>query len=145
MDDEEILDIASNLESASDAATAQSQLFAGKPGLWLHGNRDALIRMAAAFLRAAASPIPDNECCGEPSILQHRQICNAKSDYGLTGVQRINEFPENPDVIAARRRRAWHNDRFFFLGCAVVGFAILFLLVSGIMFWWHLFTAAPIR
>ncbi len=61
MDDDELLKLASKLESASDLDAAESQLSTDRPWLWLTGNRDALIRLAAAFLRAAAAPIPDDE------------------------------------------------------------------------------------
>jgi hypothetical protein len=145
MDDDELLDIASRLESASDDDAAHSQLSAGKPWLWLTGNRDALLRFAAAFLRAAAAPIPDDECRAEPSILEHRQITDAKTDYTLGAAQRIDDFPENPEVIAARKRRAWDNDGCALIGCGVVGFVILSLLLSGIAFWWHVYTGTPLR
>jgi len=145
MDDDELLDIASKLESVSDNDAAQSQLSTGKPWLWLTGNRDALFRFAAAFVRAAAAPIPDDECRAEPTILEHRQINNNKTDYTLGAAQRIDEFPENPDVIAERKRNAWRNDRGALLGCGVVGFILLSILISAIAYWWHVITGTPLR
>lgn len=145
MDDDELLDIASRLESATDNDAARSQLSAGKPWLWLTGNRAALLRFAAAFVRAAAAPIPDDDCRAEPTILKHRQINDAKTDYTLGAAQRIDEFPENPDVIADRKRSAWQNDRGALLGCGIVGFLLLSLLLSGIAFWWHLITGTSLR
>jgi hypothetical protein len=145
MDDDELLDIASKLESASDNDAAHSQLSTGKPWLWLTGNRDALLRFAVAFIRAAAAPISDDDCRAEPTILEHRQINDAKTDYILGAAQRIDEFPENPDVIANRKRSAWQNDRGALLGCGIVGFIVLSILLSGIAFWWHVITGTPLR
>lgn len=145
MDDDELLDIASKLESASDNDAAHSRLSAGKPWLWLTGNRDALLRFAAAFIRAAAAPIPDDECRAEPTILEHRQINDAKTDYTLGAAQRIDEFPENPEVIAERKRGAWRNDRGALLGCGIVGFILFSILISAITFWWHVITGTPLR
>ena len=102
------------------------------------------LRFAAAFVRAAAAPIPENECRAEPSLLEHRQINSTKTDYVFGAAQQIDEFPENPDIIADRKRRDWRNDRGALIGCGVVGFIILSLLLSGIAFWWHLFTGIPL-
>lgn len=145
MDDDELLDIASKLSSASDASKAQSQLSPGKPWLWLTGNRDALLQFAAAFVRAAASTIPKDGCRADPQIIDHRQISDGKTDYILGAAQRIDEFPESADIFADKKRREWHKDRLGLLGCALVGFVILFLLLSGIAFWWHIITIASLR
>ena len=145
MDDDELLELASKLEASADIDAAQSHLTVGKPWLWLTGNRDSLLRFAAAFLRAAAAPIPDDECRAEPTMLEHRQINDAKIDYTLGAVQRIDAFPENPDAIANRKRSAWRNDGVVVIGCALVGFVILSLLLSGLAFWWQIFTGTSIR
>jgi len=63
----------------------------------------------------------------------------------LGAAERIDSFPENPGIIAERRRRAWRNDRFGLFGCAFVAFVIVSLLVSGVTFWWHLITGTPLR
>ena len=74
---EKLLEIARMLEDASDESQAISRLSGGKTTttlLWMTANRDALLNFAAGFLRAAASPVSDEECCGESVDFEHDQI-----------------------------------------------------------------------
>src|SRR6056297_322091 len=106
MEDDEIREIASRLTSASEAEIAQSQLTGEKlPWLWLIGNRAALLQYAAAFLRAAASPIRDGDNRGEPATLDHLQMTDSETDYILGAVQRTEQLPEAPEAIAERKQR----------------------------------------
>jgi len=132
MDDAELRIIADSLE-ASVGDDAESQLTQGKPFLWLTANRSGCIHFAISALRAATAPVPDGECRADPLLLEHKQINDAKSDYILGGIQRINEFPENQEAIAERKRKACRNDRVALLGCGFVGFVILFLVMIGVL------------
>lgn len=143
--DDELLDIASKLESGFDSDAACSQLSGEKPWLCLTGNRDALLKIATALLRAAAAPIPDDESRSKPTFIEHRQINVTNTDYVLVVADRIDSFPENPAKIARRKHRAWANDRIGLIGCGLVGFVVLSLLLSGIVFWWFIFSGTPLR
>ena len=138
MDDNKLLDIASELEAASDYDAACSKLSGDGTELWLTGSRDSLLRFAAAFLQAAAAPILDGETHSEPAFTEHEQIVESETDYFLRGVQRIDRSPE---VSHATRK---HRDGCGLIACATFGFVVLSLLVSGVVLWWHLITETPL-
>lgn len=140
MSDDELEDIAAQLEKSANLDKAESHLTTGQPFLWLTGTRDALIYLAAACLRAAASSIPDEDTRSKPTSLQHRQIDETKKDYVLGAVQRIDEFPENPEVIAERKKKAWRTDQACLLGCAIIVLICFFTVASAVMLWWEIWT-----
>ncbi len=140
MDDSELREVATRLESSLDINQATSHLFATNPFLWLTGTREALLCFAVACIRAAIAKIPEDDCRAEPSALKHRQIADSKTDYVLGAVQRINALPEDPLTISERRRKQWRNDRAWLVGCGVFAFVVLSLLVTGAMHWWEVIT-----
>ena len=131
MDDTEIQRIAELLEAISDE-NAESQLTTGQPFLWLTANRAGCIQVAVRALRAASTPIPTNDCRAEPVFLEHNQISESKEDYVIGAIQRIDKFPENKDLIDLRKRKALRNDGVALVGCGLVGFVLLFLVIAGI-------------
>ncbi len=145
MEDEELLAMASKLESSFDFDAAQSQLSLGKPWMWLTGNRDSLLLLATSFIRAAAAAIPENECRAAPVYPEHQQICIAKTDQILHAIQRIDCLPENAQVVARKKREAWCNDAVELLTCGLLGFTLLMLSISGVAFWWHIITGRPLN
>ena len=138
MDDNELLDIVSRLETACDYDAACSKLSGDGTELWLTGNRDGLLQFAAAFLEAAAAPIPDDETRSGPAFTEHEQIVEGETDYVLRGVQRIDSFPEAANATKKDR------DGCALIACATIGFVILSLLLSGVVFCWHLITETPL-
>ena len=140
MDDEQLKELASQLESCTNLDVAESKLSEGKPCMWLTGNRDALLHIASQLIRAAAEPILDDECRAELVQLLQNQITESATDHVLGMVQRIDTFPENPNVIAQRKRSALRNDRGCLIGCAVVGFIVLSVIGAGILYWWEILT-----
>jgi hypothetical protein len=86
MNNDQLRDLLSELESSTDFHAAESQISEGKPELFLTGNRDALLLFAAAFIRAATEPIPDGECRARPSLLEHHQVTDSQTDYVLRAV-----------------------------------------------------------
>jgi hypothetical protein len=138
MDDNELLDIAARLEAACGYETACSKLSGEGTELWLTGSRDGLLRFATALLQAAAAPIPDGETHGESAFTEHRQIVECETDYFLRGVQRFDGFP---DPTKATRK---YRDGCALAACATFSFAILSLLLSGVILWWHLITETPL-
>ncbi len=140
MNNDQLRDFLSKLESSTDYDAAESQLSEGEPELFLTGNRDALLLFAAAFLRAATAPIPNGECRAAPALLEHHQIIDSEADHILRAVQLIDQLPEDPEIIAIRKRNAWRADRFCLLGCATISFISIFVIMGSAMLWWDFFT-----
>ena len=139
MEDTQIRDfIAQIAESNSD--DLKSNIQKGHPPrmLFVTANRAALLGFASVFLEAAVSPIKDETSASRAVTLgkNHEQIAdNPKKDFLFGFVRRFEAWPERADIIAARKARAWKNDRVALFGCGVVTLIVLFFLVSGFTYW----------
>jgi len=147
MDDTEIGEIIARLDQ-SQSESAKSRIEEGKPAryLFLVANRVALIRFASAFLKAAVSPIPEDNTRSRPASLApgHEQIADDRDkDYLFGFAQRMETWPERADLIENRTRKAKKRDRIALMGCGVFAFVILFFLVSGFSYWISIILGKP--
>lgn len=132
MTDDELAEIATRLEEATDSDVARSRMGRTNPGfLLLQANRDACIQIAAALLHAASTPA-ETQHRGD-RLLDYCQIEEKKTDCALRIIQRVDFAPGSN--LVQRDTRPGIGDRVFLLGCAVVTFVLVFLLASGVLFW----------
>ena len=131
MDDSELNRLADAFEACAKVADAKSGLHHDKSPLWVIANRTACIRFAAAFLRAATTPIIDDDCRGKPIPVDVKTFSCI--------IQRMETWPEPEQCREDRKRKAWRNDRIALIGCGLVTFILLFLIGPGVWFWWSLF------
>ena len=140
MDDAELRQIADALDVAADEPAPKPQISQTNSLLWVTVNRTACLRFGAAFIRAATEPIIEGDCRAKPISIDHEQVCESETDSTIGAIQRIDKLPDSPDSRAWQKPGARRNDRVALLGCAVVGFVVMFLTVSGIAMWWGIFT-----
>jgi hypothetical protein len=138
MDDEAIRDIISRLDDLR-ADDAKSNFRKGHPPHWLFaiGNKAGLLNLAKTFLRASIEPIVDG-VSGSKSVKidqQHVQFVQNKNDFQIGFVVRKEDWPSTGDVWTRQNRKARARDRVFMLGCGVIAFVFIFLLVGGVMYW----------
>jgi len=135
MEADKLIDIATTLET--EAIESKSQIKCRKPQhcAVLTANRSGFLRLAASCLRAAAEPIMEADCRSKPVeiISPHDQVVDADSDVVICLLQRMETWPELNEYIEARKKRALKNDRPAILACGILGFALLFVIVTGIM------------
>lgn len=148
MTDDELADIARQIESLSNAETAKSRLAQTNAGfLLLQANRDACLRVAAASLRAAVWTAPTEVDFDSPAeleemqercldrLLEFQQIEKNKRDFTLRIIQRV-EFKPGSDSLVSDRTSTL-GDRIATAGCAGVFIILLFLTVSGLIYWFN--------
>lgn len=134
MDENRLIEIAASLEDLS--ADAKTRLQRCKPPhcVALTANREGFLRLAVSCLRAAAAPIPENDCRSAPLELTeppHHQVADDDSDCIIAFLQRMETWPEPMELMEARDKRARQNDRWALVTCGVVGFVILLVLIAG--------------
>ena len=110
----------------------------------LSGNRSGLIALARALLLAAASPASTFE---EREVVQVEEediwVLDRPNDVAIGYIEHRDVVPPSPEELKRARDAAWRNDRGCLLGCAAIGFVLLFLMVSGIILWVGIFLGNP--
>ena len=138
MDDKQLREIASQLQNSIDIDAAEANLSEGQTGMWLVGNRDALLQYASVILHAATKPNPDEDPGSAASFFGVESISFSETDHVLTAVQRIDRFRDHPELIEAQKSDAGCRDFGCLIGCALICIATFLLLFSGGIFWWQI-------
>lgn len=120
----------------------RSQIETGSPAdyLFITANRSGLLSWSRAFLRAALQAPAEHKVDRSPERLDfdHDQVIADKRGFALGFIEHASVVPLSPEVLTRRRRAAWRNDRYLLVGCALIGFFVMFLIVSGVMLWFGL-------
>lgn len=146
MDDKELLDIAARLKLETSISNARSQLFDGKPWMFLLANRDALLHIASVCLTAATTSVSEETGRSLPCELEHRQTTNEAGGHRIIGsIQRLDMFPTNSEQLAEYVSPSRRQDRMALFGCAIICIGVFAVVASACMFWWHVITGEPIR
>ena len=107
--------------------------------IWI-ANRAALLRLAAALLRLASKD-PERDA---PATLRETppllQMVTDSNDRTVTEIRHAIEVPEPLRARHARTTKRWLWDRVGLVGCAIVGFIVLGLILSGCAFWFGIVT-----
>jgi hypothetical protein len=140
LDDEALRQVVEMLEIHSGSGEGKSRLAViGPPWhLFLTANRQALIKLACTLLRAAEAPILDKDSRSETVEIDSQidQVDGDSSDRCLKFVQRMETWPEPPEAIAKRERRARWLDGAGLLGCGIVAFVVLAVFMAGLIAIW---------
>lgn len=135
MDDDSLRRIIAEIDELPRDGEPRSHAWIEKPTNYvgLMANKAGLVSLARAFLLAAVSPDagPRLTSIDEP----HLQVMKSKDDVAIGWIQQADVVPIPQEDIEARQREAWRNDRFFLLGCSLIGFVVLFLVISGLGLW----------
>ena len=139
MDDESLRRIIAELDDCPDDTEPRSRIVAGKPDpfLFLAANKSGLISLSRTCLIAALSPQQSSQANVNVTRVPetHVQIWESRGDFLLGWIERSETIPIPKEVEAERRQMSWQKDRLTLLGCAIIGFIVLFLLISGVLFW----------
>jgi hypothetical protein len=141
MDDDKLRMILAELNDQLTGGEARSQITIAKPACYvcLTANKHGLVSFARTFLTAALLPESDHDSASNLSTTQldqsHVQIARSDEELALGWIEHAHEVPMSEENIAAVRRQAWRNDRFFLLGCGLIGFVMMFLMTTGIATW----------
>ena len=129
MDDQEIQIIANSLENAVEQ-TPQLRLSQDEQVSILLLNRDGCLALSAELLRLVTETSPNI-----PRFLTRVEQIQVDEDDSETCVLRLTENVElPPDMDQLAEESKWYGS-LFMLGCAVVGFTTIFLILSGVYFW----------
>lgn len=101
-------------------------------GVVLVGNPAALLTLAARLVQAAR--LPAETQVDEPWVVPQSEITAETTEERLFRALRWDEWRDEPTVATNPSHPKW-RDRVALFGCALVGFVLMFLLVSGILFW----------
>jgi len=138
MDDALLRRIIAEIDEFSRDGEARSHIWMGKPAnlVFITANRDGLISLARALLMAALSPT-SGVGGSRPVTIEdtHLQILNSKEDVAIGYIENAEVVPIPEETVAERKRQARKNNRFALLGCALVGFILSSLIVSGLSLW----------
>lgn len=132
---EKIQRLIDEIDALPPSAEARAQITRIKPEgyLLVTANQSGLIQFARAFLKAALEPIQSGHLPFDAPL--EMQVLNSSNDCKIGLIEHAEIVPIPDAVIAQRRRSVWWKDGFWHLGCATMGFLILFILISGILFW----------
>lgn len=141
VDPKELESFAQLLEAKGIGFHARSQLMPieGLPGgvVWIM-NRAALLRCAAGLLKLASK---DPEVDSGSDLSQHPSWEQPVEQTNHLWVAEIRHTLVDSlwhPAPAQPRVRRWLIDRIWLFGCAVVGFFIIALFLSGCLFWYLL-------
>lgn len=142
MDEAQIQKLIDEIDQHHQVGEPRMQIFQGKPlgFIFLMANRDGLIRLARLFLVAAMSPIDPATGAWPVEVDVEGVVVDEKSDLILGSIELTSTVPISDAVLAERRKEAWNEDGCFVIGLWTVGLGLLFLLVSGLVFWIGLLT-----
>ena len=104
----------------------------GIGGVVIVGNPTALLRLATRLIHAARNPPPAH--VDEPWHIPDSAQSADSPDEPQFCAMRWDDWQNARPVDASRTQPAW-RDRLALFGCALVGFVLMFLMVSGVMFW----------
>jgi len=139
MTDLELLEIARKIEAVAVKDAAKSHLHqTGSGSLQLTANRDAYLQVATASLLAAVwrpgfDPTIDSDFTSTGArnpedLLDYVQIDQSKQDFTLRFFHRVDDVEGfAKEVRVATLRTA--------IGCYIALAAMLFLMISGIVYW----------
>ncbi len=149
--DDDLHEMAKRIIASSDSGRAKSRLSMTNPGfLILQANRDACMRIAAAaLLEACRDERPEADCAQidsmsfeelaefsqseEQTLLDYDQIQKRKGDHSIRIIQKV-AFDVNSNVIKTPHQKDF-GDYVTIVGCSTVALLIVFLVVSGVLFW----------
>lgn len=143
IDTSELLEFADSLDKATDGCDTVSQLaFAedGRHGFRLIANRSALLRLSALMLRLACKNPQEATQQSLVEPVTHEQIMIGATDSMIADIRHTATFPDPIVVQHREERRWWMRDRLFLIGCGIVGFVLMGLLLSGLAFWSMIFS-----
>lgn len=142
MSHEVIASVLEELESLPIEEPPRSQIVTGSPAdhLFIAANRDGLLSWSRAFLRAALHEPVEHSVDRKPERLDfdHDQVMGDKRAFALGFIEHASVVPLSREFLQQRQRVAWRTDRFALLGCALIGFFVMFLIISGVMLWFGL-------
>ncbi len=143
MDDETIREILTRFDD-SIADNAKSNFRKEHPRNWVFaiGNKAGLLCLAKTFLRASIEPIREGVSESKPVVVDqpHLQVVQNKNDFQVGFVQRTEDWPATDDIWVRRKQNARAIDRVFLLGCGVIAFIFIFLLIGGVTYWWSIWS-----
>lgn len=146
MTPEEIRQIADQLAASHEDKPPRLQASEFNPPdlIGLSGNRSGLIALARALLLAAAGPVSASD---HRELVQMEEedvwVLDRPNDVAITYIEHRDVVPPSPEELERESDAAWRNDRGWLLGCAVIGFMLLFLMVSGVILWVGIFLGNP--
>ena len=143
MDDSQICQMANSLEEAVANCEKKSQVTAAdKPSpAWLivSANRAGCLSLARAFLMAAVEPIEPDRFDSKPIHVPEDDMqifsFENKRDRIFLWFQRRETWPMPNGLVQRIVKEMRTGERLKLLGCAVFAFAMISLMVSGIVFW----------
>lgn len=126
------------LESAGHPSEARTQFSRADktPHVMLVANQAGLVSLAVTLLRAALSPASEGtESSLSPFDHELDQIQLSQHDLLLGWVEHSNLVPIPEEIFAQRRRQSLVRDRVALIGCSLVGFILMMLLITGLFTW----------
>lgn len=143
IDPAELARFAASLDERSEGFEPYFQLTLGEKGAFVWtANRAALLRYAASFLRLAGRD-PESDSLSDLSerpAVEHFIIEQDKN--AIVEIRHTLAIPEPQTVEITHRRRLWLKDRIGLVGCAIVGFFLISLVLSGCAFWYMIMTGS---
>ena len=136
IDPTEFMQLAASLDEQADGVDAYSQLTMVDvhKRVWI-ANRAALLRYAASCIRLASRD-PNRDSAAnlyERPPVEHFVV--GQDAPTIVEIRHALAVPEPHAVKLARRRTLRLKDRLGLLGCAIIGFFLIGLVLSGCAFW----------
>ena len=109
------------------------------------GNREGLIDVALATLKAAVAPMVEKDGRSRPMAvsLSAGHAIDNPVDFTLCLVERIDDWPEPPEKTAERKKQVLQRDRIALLGCAVISILLFLIVYGAIAYWWSTLAGRP--
>jgi hypothetical protein len=114
MNDQDLIAIAEQLETATDAVGAKLHFFEDNPphSIFLSANRAGCLRLAAALLRAAVQTLLDGKRATRPSHLDdlYQHVVETR-DRRLFFIERMESWPAPTEPVTYGRPPTWKDLR----------------------------------
>ncbi len=142
VDDETIQRFIDEIDRIPQEDEPRSRIVPGHPPgfVFVEANKGALIRLGRHFLAAAIAPevTHANDVGGKPVNLMGdplSQVLHPKNCVGIGWIRRVPSEKLTEESIDRDGRRIARSGFLSNLGCGLVVFFFLFLLVSGMILW----------
>ena len=144
MDQGALKKLLDDLDRLAVEGEPRSQITIGFPpsSLFVTANQSGLMSLARTFLLAALTRSSSSDRHSRLTQIpeSHVQVVESDSDSAIVWIEHSERVPIPKEVIAPFRKEARANGRLLTLGCGIVAVVILTLIVSGMIFWFAIFT-----